>query len=240
MSVKDDHANPEEIQRLGFRDLEISRDMDAEIEAQGEESGWGSLNRLQKLFDVHLVRIRGYLVLLGDGYSDEWDVDDLFSDLFDMLAVESKKEYSALFDDVNYIGRLQLAETELIKYLLIKGDVVQAANIAIRMLMEDKHVFLDSETTSIKALLQYTDSDECDMDRDARVRIQERLDDITEELAEYYESRRKTAASRRCTHLVTAKSYKSLGPLFESSRSTLSSRWSAPENSGRFVTMEQF
>jgi hypothetical protein len=240
LTVKDDHPNPEEIRRLGFRDLEISRDMDAEIESQGEESGWGSLNRLQKLFDVRLVRIRGYLLLLGDGYPDEWEVDEKFNELFEMLAVESTNEESALFDDVLYIGRMQQVETVLIKYLLIKGNVGQAANIAIRMLMEDKYVFLDAEVMAIKALLQFIEGDDCGMDRKACVRIQDRLDDILVELAENYESRRKTAASRRCTHHLTAKSCQSLGPFFESSRSTLSSRWLIPENSSRVVTMEQF
>ncbi len=239
--VKNDHDQPNEIEQLGFRDMQISTDMDGEIDAQGEESGWGSVNRLQKLFDVRLVRIRGYLLLLENGYSDEWEIEERLEELFDMLAMESKKPQSDLFCDVTYFGRLQLAETEMIKYLRIKGEFVAAAKIAIRMLVEDEHVLLDAESTAIKALRQYIDCSNCILDDASRVQAKEALEDMMDDLSDYYETRRKSVSSNRTrTHSVAARSCRSLGNLFVSKRSTLSERWSVSENSGPFVMMEQF
>ena len=141
---------------------------------------------------------------------------------------------------MKYIGRLQQAETELIKYLLIKGDVVQAANIAIRMLMEDKYVFLDAEAMAIKALLQYTTATSAPW-------TGMHASEYKRDLMIYWENWQSTMnPDGKQQHqdvaltYVTAKSCQSLGPLFGSSRSTLSARWSLPENSSRFVTMEQF
>lgn len=241
LMVKDDHAQLEELERLGFRDMEISRDMDAEIEAQGEESGWGSINRLQKLFDVRLMRIRGYLLLLGNGYSDKWEIEERLEELFDMLAMESKKPHSDLFTEVKYFGRLQMAEAEMVKYLLVKREIVSAAKVAIRMLMEDEQVLLDAEVTALKALREYIDWSDRSMDASTRVQVKEALDDMMDYLSEYYEITRKSMSSNRTRkHSVASKSCRSLGNLVVSKRSTLSERWSMSENSGPFVMMEQF
>lgn len=240
LTVKNDHAQPEEIEGLGFRDLEISRDMDAEIESEGDQVGWGSVNRLQKLFDVRLVRIRGYLLLLGNGYSDDWEIDEKFEELFDMLGVESKKTRSDLFDEVNYVGRLQQAETEMMKYLLIKKEIAAAAKIAIRMLTEDEQAFLDAEATAIKVLQEYIGCSECKMDDATLEHVKEGLDDIMGDLSEYYNNRRHSVPSNHTrAHSVVFKSCRNIGNMNESKRS-LTVRWSVSDNSGQFVMMEQF
>ena len=236
LTIKTDHVQPQEIEGLGFRDLEISRDMDAEVEAEGQQCGWGSVNRLQKLFDVRLVRIRGYLLLLSDGYSDGWEIDEKFEELFEMLEVESKKTRSDLFDEVNYIGRLQQAETEMMKYLLIKEQAAAAAKIAIRILMEDEQAFLDAEATAIKALQEYIGSSDCKMDDATLEHVKEGLDEIMGDLSEYYKNRRQSVSSNRTrTHSVASKSCRNLGNMHESNRSSL-----LAGNSGHFATMEQF
>jgi len=236
LTIKEDHDHPGEIGTLGLRDLEISRDMDDEIEAQGEESGWGSVNRSEKLFNVRLVRIRGHVLLVAMGYEEiDCDIDESLQELFKMLADESKKPRSHLFSEVSYTGRLQQAETELMRHLLTKGDVLAAATIAIRMLMEDEHIFLDAEAMAIKALNDYSKSSECNFDEAAQYRVKEALQDIIGDLSEYYDSRRTSEASSR-GHFIASQSLRSTGRF----RASTSSRWSVSENSGRFVTMEEF
>jgi len=235
LTVKGDHEEPQEIEKLGFRDLEIARDMDAEIETQGEESGWGSVNRLEKLFNVRLVRIRGYILLLEMGYLDEWEIEGNLEDLLEMLESESKKASSALFNEVSYIGRLQQTELEMMKNLLIKGEVAAAAKIAIRMLAEDEHIFLDAAAKAVKVLLAYVDSSDSNFEAACRASLKEYLEDLLDDLSEYYETRRESVASSR-THSVASKSLRNV---FGRNKS-LSTRWSVSDNSGHFVTMEQF
>lgn len=273
LTVKNDHPRPEEIEDLGFRDLQVARDMDAEIEAQGEESGWGDLSRCEKLFNVRLVRIRGYLLLLEMGlFSEDWEIEEILSSLFEMLSNESKKPSSDLFKEVSYVGRLQQAETELTKYLLIKKDIDSAARIAIRMLMEDgavelfgvskslvipshtfvvsfnhytERIFLEAEAKAIKVLQAYVESSESNLDESSQMLLKGSLEDILEDLSDYYESRRNSALSTR-THQVTSRSLKNIYiDDSVSSKKSLSSapmgaRWSVSDQSGQFVTMEQF
>jgi hypothetical protein len=157
-----------------------------------------------------------------------------------MLGVESKKTRSDLFDEVNYVGRLQQAETEMMKYLLIKKEVAAAAKIAIRMLTEDEQAFLDAEATAIKVLQEYIGCSDCKMDDATHEHVKEGLDDIMGDLSEYYNNRRHSVSSNHTrTHSVVFKSCRNLGKMNESKRS-LTARWSVSDNSGQFVMMEQF
>lgn len=239
LTVKKDHSKPDEIETLGYRDLDVARDMDAEIETQGEEIGWGSVNRSEKLFNVQLVRLRGYLLLLEMGYDDDLDVDEKVEDLFTMLADEAKKESSDLFKEVKYIGRLQQAETLLMKYLSIKGELVAAARIAIRMLMEDERIFLDAEARAIQVLQAYLESSDCDIDKASRKGLVESLDDMMNDLQQYHAARNQSVASTR-SHHIASKSLRNIGDVFSSRKPSSSTRWSVSDKSGTFVTMEQF
>ena len=67
LAVKDGHSQPDELERLGIRDLEIARDLDQEISDSGEQAGWGDVDRMGKLLDVVQVRARGHLLLLELG-----------------------------------------------------------------------------------------------------------------------------------------------------------------------------
>ena len=130
LTVKESHEKPKECQRLGLRDLEIARDMDREVVAYGEEIGWGSRDRPAKLFDVKLVRLRGYNILLSLGYEDSWEMEQLFEDAFELIKTEKKRESSDLFAAISIAGRLQEIETELMKFKLHTGDIETAAKIA--------------------------------------------------------------------------------------------------------------
>jgi hypothetical protein len=238
LTVKDDHDHPQEIEELGFRDLGIARDMDAEIVAQGEESGWGHVNRAEKLFNAQLGRIRGQLILLKMGYSDEWEVDENLDLVFKLLEGESKRGYSELFDEVSYIGRLQQAETEMMRYLMMKKEVVPAAKIAIRMLFEDEFVFMDANAQAINALQAYVDSSASGFDTATRPGLKESLQNLLDCLEDDFLMARKRSIDLSRDHGITSRSLRSTGN--SSERLSSSCNWSIADISGRFVTMEQF
>lgn len=237
LTVKDDHPQPQEIQNLGYRDLDVARDMDAEIEAQGQESGWGNVNRSEKLFNVQLVRLRGYMLLLELGYSDVWEIDEKLQDLFQMLADEAKKPSSDLFQEVRYVGRLQQAETEMMKYLLLKGEVAAAARIAIRMLMEDERIFLEAEARAVKVLQAYIESKDFNVNTTVLLFLRESLDDILKDIARQNDKKQVVASTR--THCIASKSLRNVGEFFKRSPSS-STKQSVSDNSAQFVTMEKF
>lgn len=239
LTVKNDHPHPDEIQNLGFRDLQVARDMDDEIESQGEECGWGSVNRLEKLFAVQLVRVRGYLLLLEMGYSDDWEIDENLQRLFQMLDDESRNPSSDLFKGMSYIGRLQQAETEMAKHLLIKGEVVAAARTAIRMLIEDERIFLHAKATAVKVMQAYVESRESNIDDSSRAILLESLEDLAQDLSEQDDTRIDESISYTRSHRIASKSLRNIGESIESKPSSRR-RWSIQEQSGHFVTMEQF
>ena len=238
LTVKDDRQQPGEIERLGFRDLDIARDMDAEIVTQGEESGWGRVNRSEKLFNVRLVRIRGQLLLLEMGYSeDDLETAESLNELFQLLADELRKPNSDLFKEVDYIGRLQEAETEMMKYMMIKGDISKASKIAVRMLFEDEYVFVEAATHAINVLQAYIDTAQCDFDEMTHERVRKCLKDILYDLLDNLKSKRQSVVSSR-DHSIASKSLRNASGLMPRNASAIS--WSTTERSGRFVTMEQF
>lgn len=172
LMVKDDHEQPEEIVKLGVRDLEISRDMDIEIVSYGDDIGFNRVSRAHKLFNVRMIRSRGHNMLLemgypekimtAAGYPQDWELLENLNQSFKILQEENQRESSELFKDVNVLGMLQQVEVELIKYKMLVGDVYTAARIAIRMLHEDAFVFAHAFSTAVDALLAYVDSSSWD------------------------------------------------------------------------------
>lgn len=172
LSVKGDHDRPVELVRLAIRDLEIARDMDLEVIAYGEDVGLNCENRTDKIFEVALNRARGHNVLFELGYPDEimskkgyptdWDLKQRYNEMFDMIKSEAQKGESKLFDDVTILGRVQEVEGALIHYMMQLRDVVAAARIGIRMLLEDEYVLADSLSAALDAVYMYLDTMESD------------------------------------------------------------------------------
>jgi len=155
LSVKDDHAKPEEIQELGMRDLQISRDMDVEIVDEGTQVGW-NVRGLDKRFDVLLSRFRGHLSLLEMGYPDDFDLEEWMGEAVQLLRKEMKSpDESSLFSEMKPTGRQQQIETELMKYYSIINDISTAAKIAIRMLVEDEYILPNAELMAVMILERY-------------------------------------------------------------------------------------
>ena len=157
--IKNDHDKPEEIEQLGMRDLQIAGDMDEEVVSYSAEIGWGSGNRAEKRFNVNLVRIRGYNTLRSIGYSDNWGVESLIEDTMSILKTEAEREESSdLFKSVSLAGRLQEIEVQLMRRMMLEGDVETAARIAVRMVIEDERIAGEAMLRALDVLLSYASS----------------------------------------------------------------------------------
>lgn len=240
LMAKDDHEKPEELESLGKRDLQITRDMDHEVVAYGEDIGWGAADRVAALFNVNLVRLRGYNQLLEMGYEDDFNIEDLIEDSFAMVKTESQKKSSILFQRIGLPGRLQQIETELMKFKLRTGDLETASRVAIRMLFEDELVFVDALSQAIEVLLQYLEA--ADFENSDRLQMQEVLED-------YHEYLKVEAVKQKQSEIFALETSVAVKRSTEFTNGTNSTRhlnserlsvWTLKECSGQFVVMEDF
>ena len=168
LTVKDAHERPKEIEELGLRDLQIARDMDCEIVDEGLQVGW-NVRSAEAHFEVLLSRVRGHITLLELGYPDDWDVEERLNAAFKLLKTELPKESSALFTSIGPAGRMQQIELELIRYFVVKSDIIMAAKIAIRMMVEDEFIIPEAQKGAIDVLVKYSEQ------TDASPELQKRL-----------------------------------------------------------------
>jgi hypothetical protein len=256
LMVKDDHEHPEKIVELGLRDLVISRDMDGEIVEYGKDIGFNRENRAHKLFHGNLVRLRGQNMLLEmgyfspykmaeEGYPDDWTLRERLDDYFTLLKTECQQESSKLFTDVSVLGRLQEIETELMKYNMLMQDVDMAAKIAIRVLMEDQTVFVETLSEAVDVLLAHVGTMEVDVITRSRLSLEllnyrKQMDNAL--AAGDGETRgSKGSTLESLSSEVTSRIWSTVAN--ESTRTTrLASRlnWAKKQASGGFVTMEDF
>jgi hypothetical protein len=175
LTVKDDHSNPNEIQELGMRDLQISRDMDVEIRDEGAQVGW-NVRSVDKTFEVMLSRFRGHLTLLEMGYPDEFELEEWLYEAFQVVRRELKQsQTSALFSELGPAGRMQQIELELMKYYVLVTDITMASKIAIRMLVEDEFTLPSAQLQAVKILHQYVELEESGMRNDVKGALAEYL-----------------------------------------------------------------
>ena len=201
LTVKDCHSQPDEIEQLGLRDIEIARDLDQEIADSGEEAGWTRMECIEKFLNIVEIRSRGYLLLLELGYPDDWEVDELLDDAFRMLKKEINDDCSALFDTVTVVGRLQRIEAELIQYKLLKGAWKEAAQIGIRMLMEDEYISLEAQSWAQESLSMYVPVME--VDPGTRRELKEGLSVFQNDLQSAIKAMEETLAPTRSEKLYT-------------------------------------
>lgn len=239
LSIKDDHEQPSEIERLGIRDLEIARDMDVEIVDQGEEVGWGRIARATKLFQVGLTRVRGLLVLLEMGYPDEWDLEAKLEGLLDMLDLEALKENSDLFSEVGYVGHLQEVEAEVMKYKMIRNDVETAAKVAVRCLFEDEYLFAETKVEASHVLNAYVRLNEDKWDVMVQSSLKKWLEDSMDAVSTGLSSERQANVSDQFLSVLRASIRQVTGDEAVSSwRKGSSIRFSLNDQSS--ITMEHF
>ena len=264
LTIKDETKQPENIEKLGMRDLEIARDMDLEIIAYGEDIGFNRENRSHKLFHANLVRARGHNILLAMGYPDdfmlekgypeEWELNKRLDEIFKLLEKENGQPSSELFVDVNVLGRLQDVETELMKYKLLTGDLETAAKIAIRMLFEDAKIFAEATYMAIQVLLSYVDT--MDLNALARAKVKKELkgyvskldddlDGLDEDSKMSSRSPSRVSVAGSALESLSESAVSRISSLVEDTQSDYFTRtslinWVKNEVSGGFVTMEDF
>jgi len=168
LTTKCDHKNQEEAESLGFRDLQITSDMDLEIVDQCIEMGF-KINRTER-YELMMSRVRGLLALVELGYSpDVLFAEDKITDLYQDLKNAMQNPSHELFKEISAAGRMQKLDVELMKYLnLTQNDNDNAARVAVRMLIEDEYIFPDAEEESIRILLRYletTNDANCSLDK---------------------------------------------------------------------------
>ena len=157
LTVKDDHSRPDEIQELGMRDLQISRDMDVEINDEGTQIGW-NVRTADKKFEVMLSRFKGHISLLEMGFPDDFELDEWMGEACQIIRAELKiHETSELFAEIGPAGRMQQIESALMAYYAATDDISTAGKIAIRMLVEDEYTLPSVQLESIQILQQYID-----------------------------------------------------------------------------------
>jgi hypothetical protein len=182
LTVKNDYDDPAELEKGGLADIQIAKDMDIEIVYEGQQAGWNRTNRATKLFTVALSRARGHILIQEKGFPDDWEIDEVIDDALKMVKTEKQRGSSDLFDNINSAGRQQQIETELIKYKLVKDEVKEAAQVAIRMLFEDEYIGIEAQETAVDALGRYLDS--LDSDNDSHAALKKDIKQFHETLME--------------------------------------------------------
>ena len=154
LTVKRDHAQSNEAQHLGFKDLEISNEMDVEVSDICLEVGF-TFDKAEH-FDLKLSRVRGFLSLMEEGYTDKWTTKSIIDDIFEDLRVAVQDpSLSALFEFVPPAARMQQLDIELIRYAIVLHENEAAARVGIRILVEDEYVFQNAESHAVEALISY-------------------------------------------------------------------------------------
>lgn len=177
LSTKQHAKSPKEFEASGFRDIQITADMDLEIVSQCVEFGF-AINLVER-HNLMLSRSRGVEALVKLGYSpDDLFVDDIIAELLTDFRRALNNPGDGFFLDVSPV----------MKYCRrVKKDDVLAAKVAIRCLIEDEYILLNTLQKAIKTMLVYVK--ECDdsiMINGDRNRILKSLISYTKKLDEEF------------------------------------------------------
>ena len=105
-----------------------------------------------------LSRSRGVEALVKLGYSpDDLYVEDIITELLtDFRRALNNPGDGLFFVDVSPAGRMQILDSELMKYCRrVKKDDVLAAKVAIRCLIEDEYILLNTLQKAVKTMIIY-------------------------------------------------------------------------------------
>ena len=166
LTVREDHQDPKEAQRIGLSDLRTCMDMDREVVDNGDQEGFKGERDIH--FELLLSRIKGLLLLLKIGYEDKWDVEDLFEEAHKELGDAMDDPDHTLFRDIGPSGQMQRLEEALMEYHCHVADkacddldvyhrhLILAGRVGIRMLVEDEYLIGESALLALTTLERYT------------------------------------------------------------------------------------
>jgi len=204
LTVRDDHPSPREAEYQGMMDLSTCKDMDREVVDNGDQEGFKGGQDVH--FELLLSRIRGVVCLLRLGYEDEWGLEDLFQDAEKELSRALRHPAQSLFLDIAPPGQMQRLDYAHMDYyrVLIEqcedeaekmSNKIKAAQIGIRMLVEDDYVIGEAAMLALKAVIDCLGGDAMalgtgDLDvSDARTKLFQYRQMIGETLALQYSGR---------------------------------------------------
>ena len=164
LTIRKDHPNPHRAYDQGMIDMMTCKDMDREVVDNGDHEGFKG--DMDLYFELLLSRIKGVLQLMRLGYDDPWGIEELFDEAKTALVDALKNPDHPLFDDLDRAGQMQRLDTELIEYhsILAGHDdqdktthIEKAAEIAIRMLVEDDYLLADAAAVALQALIDMSE-----------------------------------------------------------------------------------
>ena len=151
-----DPCAPPNAKELGYADLAQARSLDG-----GVREYWLQSRQLfQKsavVFDRLIRRLNGLAAvrLVDDEIWQFWNVNDLVDEADLMLTTAWKHGAAPLFVGVDRVGRLQQLEGAVMRLELCSGKVEEAAQLGMRMLVEDEFIIDSAFVVAAESLMRY-------------------------------------------------------------------------------------
>jgi hypothetical protein len=144
----------------GYEDLAKARQLDNDVGDYWLQKKL-MLKNSAAYFDRMVRRLRGLVDLSSDeGVGDVWKIQELVEDLDRLLFAAWDQPNVPLFRDISRIGRLQQLEDAVIRLEMSKENCVEAAGLAIRMLVEDECILESAFISAANALIVYMKVDQ--------------------------------------------------------------------------------
>lgn len=123
----------------GIKDLDRAKSLDQEAYLYTRERGQTVQQARSEFFCV-LRRARGMLKLIQEtDFNDVWGIEDVIEQAHDLIHNPAFSD-SSLFENVNLVARKQEVLDLRIQHALSKGEVQEAAKMAMKILVEDEYV----------------------------------------------------------------------------------------------------
>jgi hypothetical protein len=158
--TKGDPCAVSHAQELGYKDLLEAQQLDSDVDDYWLQKKL-MLKNSAEYFERMVRRLLGLIDLGNDGrVRDIWDCRELVKDLDSLLFAAWDQPNAPLFRDINRTGRLQQLENVAIRLEASFENHIEAASLAIRMLMEDEHILESAFLSAATALLTYMKLDQ--------------------------------------------------------------------------------
>jgi len=124
------------------------------------------------VFERLMRRLHGLSFMFGIDQKawQIWDVNDLVEQADLMLQAAWDQEHAPLFRDVKRVGRLQQLEAAVIILELVSGKLQEAAQLSMRMFVEDEFILHSSFVVAADAILRLMKEPMLTWSREARLR----------------------------------------------------------------------
>lgn len=154
--TKDDPCAAADARESGYKDLMEAQQLDSDVDDYWLQKKLMFKNSAE-YFERIVRRLLGLIVLSSDmRVRDIWDCRELLKDLDSLLFAAWDQPHAPLFRDLDRTGRLQQLEDVAIRMETSLKNHVEAARLAMRMLIEDEYILESAFLSAATALLTYT------------------------------------------------------------------------------------